>query len=100
MMLHATSNIIHHAVACAAFCMQVYLNQVTRQGCVARIACKLELNQPCRSVKDRIAYSMIQRAEDEGIINPATTTLVGIGTGDACTEQFDSHALICKGAAV
>lgn len=29
-----------------------------------------------RSVKDRIALNMIKRAEEQGLINPETTTLV------------------------
>lgn len=52
------------------------------EGLAARLALKLEFQNPLGSVKDRIGLAMVEAAEREGLIRPGHSTLVEPTSGN------------------
>jgi cysteine synthase len=70
----------------------VKLNKITEES-KAEIAAKLEFFNPCGSIKDRTAFSMIKDAEDKKLINKDTLIIeptsgnTGLGLAFICSQR-------------
>jgi cysteine synthase A len=68
------------------------------EGVHAHLLAKLEMRNPCGSVKDRVALAMIEDAEARGVISPGATlieaTSGNTGIGLACAGAVKGYRLI------
>jgi len=70
----------------------VKLKKIT-EGTFAEVIAKLEFFNPCGSIKDRIAVSMIEDAEKKGFVNKETVIIeptsgnTGIGLAFVCAQR-------------
>ena len=76
----------------------VRLNKIT-SGVKAKVLAKLEFFNPGASVKDRIAFKMVEDAEKKGLLKPGGTIVEGTsgntGMGLALVAIVKGYKLIC-----
>jgi len=71
----------------------VKLNRLVDERTMARVLVKMEHMNPAGSVKDRMAWNMIRRAEDAGLIKPGCTIVestsgnTGLGLAMVCAVR-------------
>jgi len=92
MSVSASGRIRDEVTQCVGNTPLVRLRRVT-EGCGATVVGKLENQNPLWSVKDRIAWSMIEAAERDGLINKDTVVIeptsgnTGIGLAFVCAAR-------------
>ena len=59
----------------------VWLNRVPGDDCGAKIAVKLESENPANSVKDRLGMAIIKDSEEKGLLTPGKSTIVEATSG-------------------
>ncbi len=85
-------NIFSNITECIGNTPLVMLKNITGD-CGADIAGKLEFFNPCSSVKDRIAFSMIETAEEKGLVDKDTVIIeptsgnTGVGLAFVCAVK-------------
>jgi len=70
--------ILRDATASVGRTPMVELNRVAK-GLPGRVAAKLEMRNPCGSVKDRVGVALIEDAEHRGVLRPGMTLVEATG---------------------